>query len=211
MTRYPRALTPSSSGRGRLLTAFAALIVSALALAGCTAAPSGGSPATAGAADPQQLLAAYDLDGLDVRQVIDTLEAMPVSERPADLLASVQPDALVLRDADGREAALPMPDDEVYISVAPFREQTHECHFHSLTTCLGELDDREIRVTLTTADGDVLVDETRRTSDNGFTGFWVPRGIEATLTVGYAGVSGSATLSTIADDDPTCITTLQLL
>lgn len=211
MTRFTHALAPSSTAPRRMLAAFAALVVSALAVTGCTAAPAGDAPATTGVADAQELLAAHGLDGLDVRQIIDALEAMPVAERPADLLASVQPDALVLRDAGGREARVPMPDDEVYISVAPFREQTHECHFHSLTTCVGELGDSEIQVTVTTTDGEVLWDETRRTADNGFTGFWVPRGIDATLTVAQAGVSGSAELSTTADDDPTCITTLRLL
>lgn len=159
----------------------------------------------------QELLAALDLAGLDVATVIERLDAMPVAERPTDLVASVQPDALVLRDESGREGRLPMPDDAVYISIAPFRAQTHDCHFHSLTTCVGELSDTELRIVLTAADGSVLLDETRRTHDNGFTGVWVPRGIEATLTVESAGLTGSVPLSTTSSDDRTCITDLQLL
>jgi hypothetical protein len=103
-----------------------------------------------------------------------------------------------------------MPDDEVYISIAPYRDQTHDCYFHSLTTCLGELANAEVQVTLTGDDGEVLVDEVRQTYDNGFIGIWVPRGTTATLTVEYDGQAGTADISTMNSDDPTCITTLQL-
>ncbi|GEO90953.1 CueP family metal-binding protein [Kocuria flava] len=95
-------------------------------------------------------------------------------------------------------------------AIAPYREQTHDCHFHSLTTCLGELPNTEVQLTLTGEDGKVLLDETRQTYDNGFVGIWVPRGIEATLTIEHEGQSGTATVSTTDEDDPSCITTLQL-
>ena len=135
---------------------------------------------------------------------------MPVADRPTDLIASVQPDALVLTDDQDRETRLQMPEGQVYISVAPYREQTHDCYFHSLTTCLGELADTEVQVTLTGEDGDVLIDEARQTYDNGFVGIWVPRGIEAMLTIEHEGQTGTATISTMNEEDPTCITTLQL-
>lgn len=200
-------LSASRRRRWKPSTAFAALAVAAIALAGCAASP---SPTGVDSA-AQEILAAYGLTGLEVGDVVERLDAMPVADRPADLLASVEPDALVLRDANGREGRLPLPRDAVYISVAPFRDQTHECHFHSLTTCIGELSDTEVRITLTAADGTVLVDETRRTQDNGFTGLWVPRGIEATLNVESAGFTGAVPISTTSPDDPTCITDLQLL
>ncbi|WP_258566814.1 CueP family metal-binding protein [Microbacterium sp. Se5.02b] len=185
----------------------AVLAVAGLTLAGC-AAP---APEAAGPAPADEILARYDLAGLDVGEVIERLDAMPIEDRPTDLLASVQPDSLVLRDDTGRETRMPLPADEVYISVAPFREQTHECHFHSLTTCVGELADTELRVILTGDDGEVLIDETRRTYDNGFAGLWVPRGVSATLTIEHAGRTGSAPISTTSPDDPTCITNLQLV
>lgn len=203
---HPTTALPTSLRRRKVSTALAALVIAGITLAGCTPSAPTDIDSTA-----QQLLASHDLAGLDVGDVIERLDAMPVADRPDDLIASVQPDALVLRDANGRESRLSMPDDTVYISVAPFRDQTHECHFHSLTTCLGELSDAEVRVILTADDGTVLVDETRRTQDNGFTGIWVPRGIEATLTVESGGLSGSVPVSTTSPDDRTCITDLQLL
>ena len=120
-------------------------------------------------------------------EVIEPLDTMPVSDRPADLHASVQPNAVVLTDAQDRQVILPLPADEVYVSVAPYRNQTHDCYFHNLTTCLGELDNTDVQVTLTSSDDQVLVDETRRTYDNGFFGLWVPRDIDASLKISHAG------------------------
>ncbi|WP_341231485.1 CueP family metal-binding protein, partial [Nocardioides salarius] len=105
------------------------------------------------------MLADHDLAGLEAPEVIERLDTMALADRPGDLMASVQPDAVVVTDDQGREVRLPMPEDQVYVSVAPYVDQTHECHFHSLTTCVGELGDESVDVMLTTADGEVLVDE----------------------------------------------------
>jgi hypothetical protein len=203
---------PTTPRRGKVIVAATATLAATLVLAGCAAAssPEPASPSTNSHAVDSDFLAAHDLAGLDTPAVIERLDTMPVADRPADLIASVQPDALVLTDDQERETQLPMPEDEVYISVAPYREQTHDCYFHSLTTCLGELANTKVQVTLTSEDGDVLLDEVRQTYDNGFVGIWAPRGIEATLTIEHEGQTGSATISTMTEDDATCITTLQL-
>lgn len=202
---------PTMPRRRNLMVAATATLTAALVLAGCaTSSPEPESTSIGSQAVDTDFLADHDLDGLDATQVIERLDTMPVADRPADLIASVQPGALVLSDDQNRETQLPMPEDEVYISIAPYRDQTHDCYFHSLTTCLGELTNTEVQVTLTGDDGDVLVDEVRPTYDNGFVGIWVPRGIETTLTIEHEGQTGTATISTMNEDDPTCITTLQL-
>ena len=203
---------PAAPHRRKLIVAAAATLAAALVLTGCATAPSHepASPSTNSQAVDTGFLADHDLDGLDAAQVIERLDTMPVADRPTDLIASVQPDALALTDDQKRETRLPMPEDEVYISVAPYREQTHDCYFHSLTTCLGELANTAVQVTLTGEDGDVLLDEVRQTYDNGFVGIWVPRGIKATLTIEHEGRTGTVTISTMNEDDATCITTLQL-
>ncbi|MCP2256044.1 hypothetical protein LY13_004827 [Prauserella aidingensis] len=198
--------------RRNLVIAAVSLLIAGLALAGCSGAESASAPQTArDGAGGGGLLADHELDDLDTPEVIERLDSMPVDDRPSDLLASVRPDALVLSDEQQRAVELPMPDDQVYVSVAPYRQRTHECHFHSLTTCEGELGNAAVRVVLTGPGGDVLlVDETRETFDNGFVGLWVPRDIEATLTIAHEGRTGTARIATGSDDDPTCITNLRL-
>lgn len=172
-----------------------------LALSGC-AAVSAPAPTTASSQG-------FDDADASARELIDRLESTALDERPEGVIASVRPDALVFDDGSG-ERSLPMPDGEFYLSVAPYVGQTHECFFHSLTTCIGELRDTEVEVTVTdAATGDVILAEATRTADNGFVGLWLPRDIAATLTVTADGRTATTAIST-GDDDPTCLTTLQL-
>ncbi|WP_312980633.1 CueP family metal-binding protein [Corynebacterium sp.] len=204
-------MTHDSTFRGRNLVLTATVLSGGLVLAGCTSSTTTFAPSSS---DSQittaDLISRHDLEGLDAAEIIELLDTMPVADRPTDLIASVHPDTLTLTDATGREAELPLPGDDVYLSVAPYRNQTHDCYFHSLTTCIGELSNAEVQVTITSESGKVLVDEVRKTYDNGFVGVWVPRGIDATLSIGYKGRSGTTNISTRADNAATCITDLQL-
>ncbi|WP_394213837.1 CueP family metal-binding protein [Brachybacterium vulturis] len=181
------------------------LVLSPLALSGCGADREPAAPA----APAQDLLSAHGLAGHESREIIDLLEALPLAERPTDLLASVLPDRVELSDAAGREVSLPLPEGEAYVSVAPFVEATHECFFHSLTTCRGELQEQSLAVHLTTSAGEVLLDETLTTAPNGFLGLWLPRDRRFTLSLTHDGASASTPLAT-DPEAPTCLTTMQL-
>lgn len=157
-----------------------------------------------------EVLDRYGLTDMDARGVIERLDTMPVAERPDTLLASVQPTELVLTDtAAGSIATLPMPDEQFYLSVAPYEDQTHDCLFHSLTTCLGEMAGEPVDITVTDETGRTVVDETRTAYDNGFVGLWLPRDLTGTLTVEHDGKSSTVPIAT-GDDDLTCLTTAHL-
>lgn len=185
-------------------------VVAGLTLTGCSQAETPKEP-SAQSSSVSDLLVAEGLDGLDGRELITRLDALPVADQSTDLFASIRSDVIVLTDTQTEESLdLKIADDEFYVSFAPYIEQTHDCYFHSLTTCQGELSGEELHVTITDrADGAVLVDEITRTYDNGFIGYWLPRGIEARATFEYDGRSVSADFAT-GPDDATCITTLQL-
>ena len=158
-----------------------------------------------------KVLASHGLADLEATEIVDTLDATPLAERPTDLLASVRPSEIVLTSADGSETTMPLPKDKFYLSFAPYIDQTHDCYFHSLTTCTAELSNKDFDVTITdTATGEAVVNETLTSFDNGFIGVWLPKGIEAELSIQYEGKSASTGISTVADDDATCLTTLQL-
>ena len=189
----------------RTRAAVVSVVIAVLALSGCGAGDQA-APTASGSGE----LTVADLGQQDARQVIEQLETMPVEQRPTDLTASIRPDALVLTGADGQETSLPMPEDEFYVSIAPYVDQTHDCFFHSLTTCLGEMRDTDIDITVTdNSTGQVLVEKTTRTEDNGFVGVWLPRDLDGTLTIEQGGRTATAPLGT-NDDDPTCVTTVQL-
>ena len=178
-----------------------------LVVAGCGTRGAEDAPVT----EDEDLLQEHGFADADAQEIIDQLEALPVAERPRDLIASVTATSLQLQDDAGREAELPLPEDQFYLSVAPFVETTHECAFHSLTTCRGELRSRELTVSVVdSSSGEVLEEGTRTTHDNGFLGLWLPRGITAELTCTLEDYTGTASISTQAEDDLTCLTSLQL-
>lgn len=191
----------------------AAAGVFALTLTGCsTHAPEADrtppGPST-GAIDQAEFLAAHDLDGMDGEQVVDHLDRMPVTDRSTELMASVRADQLLLTDAE-QEVALPLAEGEFYLSVAPYVDRTHECFYHSLTTCRGELTNQDIDVRIVDdTSGEVLVDEEVTTFDNGFAGFWLPRDVDGTIEVTHDGLTGRSAFSS-GDEGATCLTTLQL-
>lgn len=188
-----------------------AAVLCALLLGGCSATTSG--PSGAGGAGGSSsstesaILARHGLAG-DAVAVVDRLEKLGGSERPRDLKASVRPNELQLSDADGA-ASLPMPADRFYLSVAPYATDTHECYFHSLTTCQGEMSERPVHLKITDTTGAVIVDEDTTTNANGFVGTWLPRGSSGTVEVTTQDGSGSQPFGT-GPDDATCMTTLKL-
>lgn len=177
-----------------------------LLIAGCSSADPALEPA--GSAD-QEFLTTHDLAGMEVTDMIDRLDRLGVEERSSEYVASIRPDELVVSDGE-QEVVLPMPQDSFYLSVAPYVDHTHDCFYHSLTTCQGELinQDLEVRITNKTT-GEVLVDQTVTTFENGFAGFWLPRDIDGSIEVTYGGQAGAVDFST-SDDGATCLTTLQL-
>ncbi|NCT90326.1 hypothetical protein GXB85_05080 [Cellulomonas sp. APG4] len=186
----------SSSSRPRVLSRLAAAGASLLLLAACSTS----SP-------EDSLQAELGLDGIDGREIVEQLDAS-TDDRPFAFMASVREDEVLLGDGT-QEVAVALPEDELYVSIAPYVDQTHECYYHSLATCQGELVEQPVSVTITADDGTVLVDEDATTYANGFVGFWLPRDVEGTIEVTYADKTGSVPFST-GEGDPTCITTLQV-
>ncbi|MEV8181241.1 CueP family metal-binding protein [Specibacter sp. NPDC078692] len=202
-------MTKHITRRTALSGIIAAAAATILFVAGCSAqAPESASSTPAGA---QNLIAELGFSGKNAKDIITELDRLPLAERSTELMASIRPDFLVLKDAANREASVPMPEDEFYVSVAPYVSQTHGCHFHSLTTCVGELANQSVDVEVTNdATGEVIMKKAVQTYDNGFMGLWLPRGIAATLVVTHDGLTATQQLSTKADDDATCVTTAQL-
>lgn len=149
--------------------------------------------------------------GLDARQVVERLDEMPLAERPGWLSTSVEAHQVLLTGRDGNTEKLPLPDDLVYVSAAPYVSQTHDCYYHSPTSCIGELRNTEVDVSVTdAASGETALNETMRTFDNGFIGLWLPRDIDAIITIQHEDQVATSTLSTSGNDVQTCVTTLQL-
>ncbi|HLR55882.1 MAG TPA: CueP family metal-binding protein [Actinomycetales bacterium] len=191
-----------------------------LALAGCASdtdaakpapdpKPTVNSNAPAGSDAVEDFLTANGLAGKSANQIVDHLDQLGGSARPTNYMASIRADEIVFITDDG-EMELAMPEDEFYVSIAPFRENTHPCTFHSLTTCQGELTGEDFQVEVKTDAGEVILDEQRTSFQNGFIGLWLPRDITGTITItDDAGQAGQVEFATDSGG-ATCITTLQI-
>lgn len=176
-----------------------------------TVGPDAGGEERASQPTTEEFLDAHGLANLSAVEIVDKLDTTPLEDRPTDLIASVRPDEIVFTNADEVSVSMPMPDDKFYLSFAPYKEFTHDCYYHSLTTCVGEMQNAEVKVTVVDEEsGEHIVDETMTTFDNGFLGIWLPRGIDAELTVEADGLTSTSPISTKASDDLTCLTTLPL-
>ena len=202
--------------RIHLTARIAVPLAAVLALSACTTpevaeAPrdsaSTAAPSVA-AGDAGTLLAAHGLGGKSGAEVVEALDRLD-AERPLPLAASVRYDEVLISDGT-TQAALPLEGDQFYLSIAPYETTTHECYFHNLGTCQGELAEVEVRVRIATDSGEVLVDEDATTYANGFVGFWIPKDVAGTVVVTKDGKRAESRFSSDADG-PTCLTTLQLL
>lgn len=179
----------------------------ALALTGCSAANP--EPTADGTVSQDTFLTTHGLANMDAVEIIDHLDRQKVTERPTDLIASVRADELLL-SSDDQEVVVDLPDNQTYVSVAPYITSTHDCFYHSLTTCQGELGNEDIQVKITDeATGEVLINEQTTTFDNGFVGFWLPDDVTGTIEITHQGRTGVTKFST-TEDGATCVTDLRL-
>jgi hypothetical protein len=145
----------------------------------------------------------YGLNNLTVQEIVQKLDS--TTSDPAGLKASITSKHLVLMD-DAAEVRLALPRDKFYLSFASYLTQTHPCAIHSLTSCQGELVNQEVYAVIIDSKGKEIVRSNFTTMENGFVGVWLPRDINATLTVSYNGLVAQAPVRTYSGSD-TCLTT----
>ncbi|MEK3763914.1 MULTISPECIES: CueP family metal-binding protein [unclassified Solibacillus] len=132
------------------------------------------------------------------------------ANKTTDEKASITSTQLIITDTNENKITYDLPEDEFFISIAPYVNETHPCKDHSLTGCQGELVQKEIDVFIENEKGEVIVDEKLTTLENGFIDLWLPRNEAFIVEMSYDGKSVTGDLTTF-EEDGTCITTLQLL
>ncbi|MBS4431019.1 hypothetical protein E2566_04565 [Pectobacterium punjabense] len=160
----------------------------------------------AATADANTFLAKQGLAGKTVEQIVDAIDRSPQA-RPLPYSASITSKELKL--SDGQQQYSYALGDKFYLSFAPYIQQTHPCFNHSLSGCQGELANTAFDVKITDKAGNVIVQKTLNSHQNGFVGVWLPRNIEGTINVTYQGRVASSPFATYSDSQ-TCMTTLPL-
>ena len=143
----------------------------------------------------------------DIKELVNNYSAGAVEGEDT---ASITATELIVTDKDNKESVYELPEDEFFVSIAPFIDETHPCKDHSLTGCQGEMVDQDIGIQIEDEDGKLIVDETANTGANGFVDFWLPRDQTFQVKISYDGKQVDSNISTY-EDDGTCVTTMQLI
>ena len=127
------------------------------------------------------------LSGLNVKEMVEKLERVD-SER-GDFSASITSHKLILADAVS-SYAFDLPEDEFYLSLAPYESKTHTCSIHSLVSCSGEKVEQTFFVNVKDSDTmETILEGSFETSVKGFLGLWLPRDKNATISVTWQEIS----------------------
>lgn len=150
-------------------------------------------------------VATTKLDTQSIKQLVSDYSAGNLKAESA----SINSRQLIVSGEGTDSAAYDLPEDEFFVSIAPYVEQTHPCATHSLTGCQGELTDQEFDVSITDKEGNTVLEQKIKSQANGFIDLWLPRDKTYQITVAQDGKTAESEISTF-DSDNTCITTMQL-
>lgn len=123
--------------------------------------------------------------------------------------ASITSEELIITNSDESETVYSLPEDEFFVSIAPYINETHPCTNHSLTGCQGEMVEEEFDVYIEDMEGNVMLEDTLKTQANGFIDLWLPQDKTYNIIINHNGKKVESEFSTF-EQDGTCITTMQL-
>jgi hypothetical protein len=144
-------------------------------------------------------------EATNIKQYVQDLSTRHVKAESA----SINSRQLIVTSSAGSSKTYDLPDEEFFVSIAPFVNTTHPCATHSLTGCQGELANAKLDVYIEDQQGNAIVNGSMTTMDNGFLDLWLPRNQKYNITIQHDGKTAKSEFSTF-DKDNTCITTIRL-
>ncbi|MFA9556794.1 CueP family metal-binding protein [Evansella sp. AB-rgal1] len=150
--------------------------------------------------------ATTDTDVEDIKELVHDYSTGKVE----DQTASITSHELIVTNSDESKLIYDLPEDEFFVSIAPYVETTHPCAIHSLTGCQGEMIEEEFAVYIEDIEGNVIFDSKLKSFENGFIDLWLPRDKKLRVVIEHDGKRVESEISTFEDDN-TCITTMQFL
>ncbi|GAA5192889.1 CueP family metal-binding protein [Ferrimonas gelatinilytica] len=131
------------------------------------------------------------------------------------IVVRVHPDRVNAIFEDGTEASVAIPEDQFFLSIAPWMTFTHPCGNHVPTGCTGELIGERMHMSAVDMDsGEEILNQMVTTQHDGFIDFWVPAKRRLAFTFHYEhpefGLMEATEVLPTFEDSRTCITTMQL-
>ncbi|MCM3170892.1 MULTISPECIES: CueP family metal-binding protein [unclassified Paenibacillus] len=146
------------------------------------------------------------VNATNVRKLVEDIS----TGKESPVSASIDAKQLIVTDQDKHTTTYDLPQDDFFLSIAPYVAQTHPCEIHSLTGCQGEMINEQFSVTIHDSEGNSFMKESvMKSGANGFMDMWLPRDRTYLIRVVHNGKVAETQLSTYEKDN-TCITTMQL-
>jgi len=142
----------------------------------------------------------------DIKSAIDLTNQWRTSK--PEITSYINTEELVVIFPDERKVTIPQPENEMYVAVAPYINETHSCATHYISSCQAELKKKSFLITAGSGNEQIL-SKTVQSLNNGFIEIWLPRKKEITLKIKYDGKVVEESISTY-EGDRTCITTMRL-
>lgn len=183
-------------------TTILALILSVLSVSGVYA---GEHPASMNGSDNKHLR--HELVGIDGKKAMEIANKWRMKK--IEVVTFVTVDTVNFKFKDGGTISIPLPDDVMIVSIAPYINKTHTCITHHMSSCDAELKNDDLKIMAVAADGRILIDKTMKTAATGFLDLWLPRNQDINITVISKGKSATGKIYTYRNSK-TCETTLKL-
>jgi len=186
------------------------LILFSLLLASCAdSRRTAGTDAPAAARSASPRIGPELLEGLSAREALALANKWGTATPEVQSFVDTEAVKVTFKKS-GKTVEIPLPADRLVVAFAPYISKTHPCEIHYMSGCQGELIEMPVKVSATSADGAVLIEQEITTMENGFLELWLPRNQEITITMEALGRKAVGTIGTFPDSN-TCITTFQLL
>src|SRR5690625_7461118 len=78
----------------------------------------------------------------DIKQLVQDYSEGTINDQSASITGT----ELIITENDDQELDYDLPEDDFFVSIAPFINETHTCSIHSLTICLGKLVDKDLDI-----------------------------------------------------------------
>src|SRR5690625_4277041 len=106
--------------------------------------------------------ASEELDSKDVKELVQNYSVGKITDQSASITST----QLIVTDSSDKESVYDLPEEEFFVSIAPFINETHPCEIHSLTGCQGELVNQDFALYIEDMDGNVVINETMNSESN---------------------------------------------
>lgn len=157
--------------------------------------------------DDLTILDRYNLQNMDIYELVSYFEETLNEDEALNVFITGK--ALTINDHKDT-IEIDLPQEQFFLSLAPYINQTHPCSNHNLITCRGELTNQNFELKIIDLNTNVIIiDQTVTSEKNGFIGVWLPKNIDVQITVTQNNLS-STTQITTNNTSNTCLTTLKL-